>query len=206
MTPQSIINIARSIYNDNDTVFLRISDPELLGYVNDALKECSIIAPKYFKTSGDFSCTAGQTEQAILFANAQAIDQVVRIKDGKAVLPMDMMAMSAFNPNWASDAAAPAQNWTLFTDDPLRFYIYPKAPDMQLLEVIYIRNPQTYALNDAITEVPESIAPALADYVIYRAESRDDEHSNSGRAVSHYQAFVQKLGGKISVPQGTQGA
>jgi len=206
MTPQSIINIARSIYNDQDTVSLRISNIDLLGYVNDGLKECSVVAPQYFKTSGDFSCTEGQTEQAITFSNAQAIDQVVRIKDGKAVLPMDLMAMSAFNPDWASDAAAPAQNWTRFSGDPLRFYIYPKAPDMQLLEVIYIRNPQTYTLNDAITEVPESVAPALADYVIYRSESRDDEHSNSGRAVSHYQAFVQKLGGKVSAPQGTQGA
>jgi hypothetical protein len=206
MTPQTIINIARTIYNDNDSVFFRISNTELLGFVNDALKECSMIAPQYFKTSGDFSCTEGQTEQAITFPNAQAIDQVVRIKNGKAVLPMDLMAMSAFNPDWASDDAAPAQNWTRFAGDPLRFYIYPKAPDMQLLEVIYIRNPSVYELDDVIDEVPETVAPAFADYVIYRAESRDDEHSNSSRAVSHYQAFVQKLGGKVSAPQGTQGA
>lgn len=198
--------MARSIYNDQDTVSLRISTTDLLGFVNDALKECSIIATKYFQTSGDFTCTAGQTEQAITFADAQSILDVVRIKDGKAVLPMDMMAMSAFNPDWASDDAAPAQNWTRHANDPLRFYIYPKAPDMQLLEVMYIRNPLVYALNDTIGEVPESFAPAFADYVIYRAESRDDEHSNSSRAVSHYQAFVQKLGGKVSAPQGTQGA
>jgi len=206
MTPRSIITIARTIYNDADSVSFRISNDELLGFVNDALKECSIHAPQYFKTAGDYTCTGGQTEQAITFANAQAIVDVLRIKDGKAILPMDLMSMSAFNPNWASDTAAPAQNWTRYANDPLRFYIYPKAPDMQLLEVIYLRNPLVYALDDIIYEVPESAAPALADYVIYRAESRDDEHSNSGRAVSHYQAFVQKLGGKISAPQGTQGA
>jgi hypothetical protein len=206
MTPQSIINIARSIYNDNESNFYRISNLELLGFVNDGLKECSRIISDYFKSTGNYTCTENQTEQVLNFEDAQLILDVIRIKDGKSVLPMDMMAMSAFNPDWASDNAAPAQNWTRHANDPLRFYIYPKAPDMQLLEVMYIRNPLVYALDDTISEVPESFAPAFADYVIYRAESRDDEHSNSSRAVSHYQAFVQKLGGKVSAPQGTQGA
>lgn len=202
MTPQSIINLARSIYNDTDAAYFRLSNDELVAFVNDGLKECSIIAPQYFKTSGDFNCTENQTEQAITFNNAQAIDQVIRIKDGAAVLPVDLMTLSSFNPTWATDAAGPAQNWTRMANDPLRFYIYPKAPEMQVLEVIYIRNPASYALNDVMVEVPETLAPALADYVIYRSESRDDEHVNSGRAVSHYQAFVQKIGGAPSAPQG----
>lgn len=207
MTPLTIIALARSVYNDSDLDFSRISDAELLLYVNDALKESSTIATQLFQSTGNYTCTEGQTEQAITFAEAQAILDVIRIKDGRALLPMDMMAMSAFNPTWASDPADPAINWTRHAGDPLRFYIYPKAPvEMQVLEVLYLRTPLTYGLNDLIREVPESIAPALADYVIYRAESRDDEHSNSGRAVSHYQAFVQKLSGKVSAPQGTQGA
>jgi hypothetical protein len=196
MTPRSIIALARSIYNDADSVYYRIPDDDLLLYVNDALKEASNVAPQLFQTSGDLICTAGQTEQALTFNEAQSIVDVIRIKDGKAVLPMNMQLMSAFNPNWASDEAGEAQNWTRFNGDPLRFYIYPKAPaEMQVLEVLYIRNPLVYAIDDTIAEIPESVAPALADYVIYRAESRDDEHSNSGRAVSHYQAFAQKLGG-----------
>lgn len=197
MTPREIISLARSVYNDSDTISLRIADTELLMYVNDALKEASNVAPALFQTSGDLICTAGQTEQALTFNEAQSIVDVIRIKDGKAILPMNMGAMSAYNPNWAGDDAGAAQNWTRFAGDPLRFYIYPKAPpEMQVLEVLYIRNPLVYAIDDTIAEVPDSVAPALADYVIYRAESRDDEHSNSGRAVSHYQAFAQKLGGK----------
>ena len=196
MTPKSIISFARSIYNDNDPQpqYLRLSDAELLNYVNGALKEASDIAPKLFYQSADFTCVQDKTEQSLTFADAQKLIDVLRIKNGKSVLPMDIVGMSSFNPDWASDDAGPAQNWSRYAGDPLRFYIYPKAPNMQLLEVIYVRNPATYTLNEEITEVPESLEPALADYVIYRAESRDDEHSNSGRAVSHYQAFVQKVG------------
>jgi len=203
MTPQSIITLARSIYNDADSVYYRISNDDLVSYVNDGLKEASTIAPQLFLTSTDFTCAAGETEQAITYADAQSIVDVVRIKNGKALLPMDMMAMSAFNPTWASDTAGAAQNWTRHAGDPLRFYIYPKAPaEMQVLELLYVRNPQVYTLDQAITEMPETAAPALADYVIYRSESRDDEHSNSGRAISHYQAFAQKLGSKPAANQG----
>jgi hypothetical protein len=196
MTPQSIITLGRSIINDADSVYYRTSNDDLVSYVNDGLKEVSRIAPKFFTSTGEYTCSPGQTEQGITYQDAQALDSVIRIKNGKAILPVVMETLSAFNPAWASDTAGEAQNWSRHGNDPLRFYIYPKAPaEMQVLEVLYVRNPATYAINDVIGEVPESLAPALADYVIYRAESRDDEHVNSARAVSHYQAFAQKIGG-----------
>lgn len=202
MTPQSIINLARSIYSDTEAAYYRLSNDELVAFVNDGLKELSQKAPDFFISTGDYTCEPGQTEQAVTFTDAQSLREVLRIKNGKALLPVDLMTLSSFNPTWASDTAGAAQNWTRIAGDPLRFYIYPKAPEMQVLEVLYVRNPATYTLNDVISEVPETLAPALADYVIYRSESRDDEHSNSSRAVSHYQAFVQKIGGAPSAPQG----
>jgi hypothetical protein len=203
MTPQTIIQTARQVVNDNDSAGYRQSDPELLKYVNDGLKEACNLSPDTFLTTGDFVCTAGQTEQRITFADAKELRQVIRIKDGKAVHPMDMEAMSAFNPDWASDTAAAAQNWTRFAGDPLRFYLYPKAPaQMQTLEVSYVKNPDEYALNDTIGDVPATWESALADYVIYRVESKDDEHVISARAVSHYNAFVQKITGLSPAQEG----
>lgn len=195
MTPQSIITLARSLYNDEDSAMYRISDAAALLYVNDGLKELSKLAPKYFLQTGEYICIIGQTEQAIEFSDAQAIFDVIRVKDGDVVQVMDMMAMNRFSPGWHSAAAGPAKNWARYADDPLRFYIYPKAPTGQLLEVLYIRNPEEYDLTENISEVPEALSPALADYVVYRAESRDDEHAVSQRATSHYQAFVQKVTG-----------
>lgn len=203
MTPQTIIDVARSITNDSDSVLYRLSNTELLGYVNDGLKEVSRLMPEYFHKIGDMTCETDNTEQAVTFSNAQELLAVLRIHNGRAVHPMDVAAMSRFNPDWATDTAGAAQNWAKLPDDPLRFYIYPKAPAAQVLDVLYVGNPSVYALVDTITEVPQSTGPALADYVIYRAESRDDEHSNTGRAISHYQSFVQKISGiQPAPPQG----
>ena len=195
MIPQSCINLARLATNDTDSTAYRQPDSELLIYFNDGLKECATEAPDYFQTTGDFTCVAGQTEQAVTYADAQMFISVLRIKNGKAVLPIDLNAMQMFNPNWASDTAAEAQNWTKMPDDKLRFYIYPKAPSMQVLEVIYIRNPAVYTLSQIVTDIPDTWEAALADYIIFRAESKDDEFVLSGRAVAAYNAFLQKIKG-----------
>lgn len=193
MTPKSIIALARKIINDNDPdLVFRQEDDELCDYVNHGIKECSVIAPLLFRSIGDLECVPGETEQGISFADAQAFLEVIRIKGGRAVLFGDMQTLSQFNPDWATDGQGPAVNW-FKQGDPLRFYLYPQAPDGQVLEVAYVRNPTEFALEEEITDLPDSMAPVLAQYVISAAESKDDEHVNSGRAAASYQRFVSML-------------
>ena len=196
MTPQTIINTARRITNDIDAVaaMQRQSDDELLGYVNEALKEAAVMRPDLFSTVGDMTCTAGQCEQAITFQDAIQLLDVLCIHGGTALTPFDRTAMDQFRPGWRTDPAGPAENWSALNGDPLQFFIYPKAPVGQVLDVRYVRNPGTYALGDVIGDLPASYEPALADYVIYRAESKDDEHTLSQRAAAHYAAFRMKFG------------
>lgn len=190
-TPRQVIQTARHLVNDNDPdgVFRQEND-ELLGYVLDGLREMSIIVPQLFFTTGDIECEPGTIEQAISFADAQVLVDVIRVKGGRFVLPADMSALSAFNPNWADATEDAPSNWFRHGNDPLRFYLSRKAPAGQILEVKYVRNPASVTIDEEITDVPSSFVPALANYVVYRAESKDDEHVNSGRATAHYQAFV----------------
>ena len=197
MTPQTIIQTARQIVNDNasDPTAYRQTDAELLKYVNAGLQEACNLSPETFLTIGNYSCTTGQTEQKIIFADAKQLIDVIRVKDGKAIHQTDSAILASFNPDWSSEVAGAPQNWLRIKKDPLRFYLYPKAPAMLVLEVSYVKNPNTYALGETITDVPQTWESALADFVIYRIESKDDEHSVSGRAISHYRSFVQKING-----------
>lgn len=195
-TPADLIQTARYIYDDNDSVLYRKEDVELLGYVNEGMREVSVLRPDMFMTIGDLLCTAGEVEQTVTFSDAQVLVEVIGIHGGSDVTLFDMTAMSAFNPGWRTDTAGTARQWARKDNDPLRFYIYPKAPaTAQTLDVRYIKNPTVLALTDSITEIPSGYLPALVDYIIYRAESADDEHSNSGRSAAHYQSFVSKLKG-----------
>lgn len=193
-TPRLIIAKARGLYNDADSVLYRIEDDELLGYVNDGILEFSTRKPMIFSTIGDMPCTQGEVEHAVTFSDAQALIEVICIHGGKALTVFDMATLDAFNPNWRQDAEGEAEQWSKKDGDPLRFFITPPAPSGQVVDIRYVKTPTVLQLDDPITEMPEGYTPALIDYVIHRAESRDDEHAVSGRAALHLQAFNEKIG------------
>jgi hypothetical protein len=194
-TPAEIITSARDITNDADADGYRKSNDVMLGYVNDAIRELSIARPQLFYSIGDVICTAGDVEQAITFSDAQALVDVLAIHGGAGLTPFDMASMQAFNPGWRTDTPAAAQQWSRLEGDLLRFFIYPPAPADQTIDVRYVRIPAVYLIDDEINEIMDGLAPALVDYVVYRAESGDDEHVLSGRAVSHRDSFYAKIKG-----------
>lgn len=205
MTPREILAEARHIITDTDMSSPRQSDGELLQYLNSAIAAASVLREDLFMTTGDLQCQPGQTEQGVSFGDAKRLVGIVRIKNGRAVLPGDLGALQAFNPDWGQDAAAAALNWYPYPGDPLRFYIHPKAPDGQILETKYIRNPSPLAESDLDTEIadlPPAYKPALVHYVVGASESKDDEHVLSQRAAMHIKTFTDMM--MAGIPQ--QGA
>lgn len=196
MTPQHIIDEARYITNDAGTgaAIFRQSDDELLIYVNGALREAAILRPDLFSAIGDMVCTPGQCEQSITFLDAISLLDVLCIHDGNALTRTDRATMDQFRPTWRNDPAGQAENWIPLDGDPLKYFVYPKAPMAQVVDIRFVRNPTFYTIDETIFELPASYLPALADYVVYRAETKDDEHVLSQRAVSHFAAFKSKFG------------
>lgn len=195
MTPADILTDARYILQDADSAGYRQSNDELLVYVNDGIAEASVLRPDWFQSKRSVTCTPGTVEQSLTFSDAQAILRVIGITGGAALTPFDLAAMDAFNRNWRNDTAAAARQWSKDPGDPLRFYVYPKSPAGQSVDVLIVKNPTSVALNDAIADVPASAKQALVMYVVAKAEMKDDEFVNSGRAVAAYQNFVDIIRG-----------
>lgn len=195
-TPAEVIADARVILNDTDSLAPRDSDADLLRFVNQGIKEIANHKPELFSTVGDMLCQAGQCEQSITFSDAMQILDVLCIHGGAAITPFDRRAMDLFRPAWRQDAEGPAEQWAPIDADPLRFFIFPKAPADQTIDVLFARNPDEFDLGDVIADLPEVTKPALVDYVVYRAQSKDDPHVISQRAQSHYTAFLNKIGVK----------
>lgn len=196
MTPQDTITTARFLLNDTDTVAPRQSTTELLGYVNAGLLEIAALRPELFQKVGDYTCVASQSEQAVTFSDALALVRVLSIHGGAALTPCHIETMDAFLPGWRATTPAAAEQWLAYPGDSLRFFIYPPAPaTAQVLDILYVKIPATLAIGDSITEIPASLTSALVDFVVSRASQKDDEHSDSGRAVAAYNAFVSKVRG-----------
>ena len=195
MTPQSLITDARYIINDT-VVTYRVSDAELIGYFNDGVLEISTLQPSVFSKIGQHTCTVSVAEQTLAFSTAQAVQKVLAITNGAALTEFSTAAMDSFNPAWRTDTVGAAKQWGRYSGQILKFFVYPPAPaTSQVLDILYTANPTALAIGDTITEVPSGYYPALVDYLVFRTESKDDEHANSGRSAAGYQMFVAKVKG-----------
>lgn len=195
-TPQDSINTARYITNDLETnaSLQRQTDAELLTYFNDGLKEMSVLMPAMFFTIGDLTCVQGQVEQSITFNDAQRLIEVLCIHEGTALTEFDRMTMDQFMPGWRTQDQGAASQYARLEAEPLVFYLDKPAPAGQVVDVRYQRIPAQYAIDEVVTDVPATMSPALADYIVYRAEMKDDENVLTQRAMASYAAFKTKIG------------
>jgi hypothetical protein len=192
LTLATPIATARGILNDPDAVHYSAAD--LLQYANDCLDVLVTLLPQLFYEESEHTCAAG-AEQALSFDSALQLVDVPRIKNGGVVLPGDRAALDAFDPAWRSGTPGDAVNWMRVNDDdPLRFLVYPPASDGQILNTKIVSIPAEYTISQD-TGLPMVLADAITDYIVHRAESRDDEHINSNRAAQFQASFVAKVKG-----------
>lgn len=192
LTLATPISTARGILQDPDAT--RYSDADLLQYANDALDVMVGIVPQLFYQDIEHACATDKAEQALSFGSYRALVDVLRVKNGPAVLPGDRATLDAFMPGWRSSTSAAAQNWMPVGDDPLRFEVYPPAPAGQVLICKVVQVPPEYT-DAQDTGLPATLSDAIADYVVAKAESRDAEHVLSARAKQFFDMFASKIGG-----------
>ena len=93
-----------------------------------------------------------------------------------------------------NDAAAATQNWMRHVRNPNKFFIYPKAPANQILDIEYAQTPPTYDGTTTVALLGDAYSPVVIDATVFIAESIDNEHVNSNRAALFQQSFTQALG------------
>lgn len=195
------VTTARGILNDTRPSAYRYSTADLLGYCNDALKELVALAPEYFHQEGLLDCEVDSCQQSLPWSDASGLVNILGVVNGNAITPIDRTDLDLFKPAWQSDIASPAVHWMKPDTDRVRFTIYPKAPTGQQIRVVYLRTPSVFGINDD-TGLPVTLEPAITDYIVGRAETRDDEHSNTGRAAAHLAMFKARF--TKGVPNGVQ--
>lgn len=189
----SPIATARGILNDPDGV--RYSDADLLQYGNDALDQMVMLVPQEFRKTATQLCTG--------FVITPSVTDVLEIVDVRTaalttggtfpVTEIEEIALEAFLPSWRAVEAGLPVHWMRDEQTPKKFKLYPSALSA-LIDYVYIATPAEYAVG-ADTGVNERFSDAISDYIVYRAESRDDEHVNSNRAQQFLASFIQKVKG-----------
>lgn len=182
----------------------RWTNEELLGWLNESYQAIVAIKPDASSVNKEVDCVHGSRQE--LPADGHRLLDVVRNtavdSKGYSVMKASRDALDATRRGWHSETPSVTIEQFVFDDhDPRHFYVYPPATADARLEIIYSSVPQPHESAQATTESVEpirlgdSFAPAIVDYILARAYSKDAEHAaNLQRAQMHSGSFVNMLG------------
>lgn len=129
---------------------------------------------------------------------------------GRAVSPVDIIAMNSVDPDWHSEKRPKqAVRHFIFSEkNPKQFFVYPANDGTGMIEILMSCLPSPVKASGEVNDInsykqdvglPEPYSVPLLDYVIFRAQSKDDTGQNGNVAMAHYQMFAQAIGIKTQV-------
>jgi len=195
ITAQGIIDKVRIILQDPDAV--RWDDDELLGWLNDAQREIVLLKPDASSIAEDLPLTdVGQTRFKINDSGISLIDVVRNSTTPKrAIRQINREILDAQKPEWHTSNESSSIQYFMFDDrNPRSFLVYPPSDGTAEVEVVYSKSPNTITITEVI-DLDDIYANVIADYILYRAYSKDAEYAANGqRAMAAYTSFAQSLG------------
>lgn len=203
-----LIDGAKLILQETTTGGTRWKNEELLGWLNESYQAIVQIKPEANSITEDLTLVAG-TKQEIPATGLRLLD-ITRCmsaeSDGMAITLVSRHQLDTTRRGWhREDPTLDIEHYVFNPDAPRTFYVYPPAVDGADVEGIYSAVPTKHedAAIDSATEViklTDIYAPVMLDYILYRAYSKDADHTaNTNRAMLHYQAFNSALGQKVQI-------
>lgn len=197
-TGQNLIDLARETLNDSAKA--RYTDPALLKFGNAAIGALALLRPDLFEVIKKVATVAATADQDIasVLPNAMRLYDILRIDGGDVVEECDKDVLTRFYPGWMVADAGNPENWMRHPEDPkqesgTKYYLSPPPATGVQLWVKATECPANILVSDPVP-VPNAYIDCLAHYIIFRAESKDDENVVDQRAAQAMLLFMQQTG------------
>lgn len=185
-----------------DKTNIHWTQEELISWLNEAYQQIVLLRPDANSDTIDVSLDAG-TKQSIPDGGVSLIT-VTRNTNGNAIRYIERAVLDDQIPDWHTKAGVNSiQHFVYDLNNPKTFYVYPPANVGTQVEVVYASVPTPHADNTGAILLDDRYAPALLDYILYRAYQKDADYAaNDQRSVSAYQTFINSLGAGQTVAKG----
>lgn len=197
-TYQQLIDRARLTLND--AAKDRYPDAEMFEYALDGLREAASFRPDLFAVVQPMSLVAG-VEQNIP-PGTWFLISVERNANGDEVQEASYDAWHKYSTDWRTHTAGPTEFWMRFPaskpHQPItKFYVYPPAVNNAQLYAVLAQCDLSAQTIGSSVPLSEPYHPALIAYLIFRAETKDDQHVVTARAQAFYGQFAALLGATL---------
>ncbi|PTM61899.1 DUF6682 family protein [Phreatobacter oligotrophus] len=200
--------------------------PELVEWVNEAVdaillakpsaKSMTIAIPMVEGTLQKVPTSGSPTPLRLIGVTRNVtVSGQTRI-GGRAIRPVIRSLLDTSEPDWHDPKRVPfrkeVRQFIFDEENPLEFYVYPGNTGTGVIEGVVSYRPPLLTPSAAPDDVAsyggdvgldQIYSGAVVDYVVYRAQQKDDFAANQGRAAIHYQNFATAIGLKIQVEAAT---
>ena len=180
VTAKTIIDKAATQLIDIPAV--RWTRSELLGWLNDGLRQIVVMQPTATNTVAVQKLAAG-TRQSLppdgwLLLNVIRNMGTTGTTPGRAVRVISRELLNGYNPDWHADAASSVtKNFMYDLSDQTAFWVYPPSDGNGYVEFNYSRQPADLTSEAQVIPMFDVYQQPLVDYILYRACSKDAEYA-----------------------------
>ena len=194
VTAQEVMTRAAKTLQDPE--FVRWTKPEMLEWISEAQVAIARTPGAYSKIK---VIQLQEGTRQTLPDDGWCLITVTRNFEGDTALtPVRLVTRSLLDavvPDWHMAYARPlVENFTYDDRFPREFYVYPPNDGEGQVEIIYMGIPEDVVDASQILELDDTFIPAILNYVLYRATTKEADYSPGVQnASAYFQAYQAEL-------------
>jgi len=204
MTPNDVIADVKRLAQDSGLLRSPDSyrDDVLLAFVNQTIKQTSILRPDLFAfTDTAFAVAANQPIQTLPSDSIRLIEVFyVSSAGGGAIEEVDRDLLNRTDRDWVTATAGIPIKYTRHSRNPNKFFLYPRPQAGVTLALEYAQSPPTYTGGQTIALLPDAYLPALVNGTVYLVEAINNQSTSTSvrkdpnRAAAFQSVYAEMLG------------
>lgn len=191
-----ILGKVSTVLNDSD--FVRWTETELIGWINDAAAEVVIRRPYARPVVEGIILDAGPL-QSIPENGIQLLD-VTYAEGGYIIGRVDRKLLDEQKPDWRRMKQGRTKHFMFEEYRPKLFHVYPPAVAGAEIYITYSAPPPPASANTDTIDIGREYLSPIISFVLYRALAKDSEFGNGALAAAHYQAFSEAIAVRNETP------
>ncbi|MBE2897786.1 hypothetical protein HPC37_02815 [Pasteurellaceae bacterium 20609_3] len=189
--------IDRAKVTAQDVDFIQWPESEWLSWFNECMLALSAARTDAGADYRTVTIKAGSKQDLPDDAN-KLIEVVRNTSSGHAIRPIDRKILDEQHLDWHKTTGTEPRYYAYDERTPKVFWVYPSVSggDHQL-DIVVAKSPKKATSKTEKIEVEDWFAPAIVDYLLYRAYLKHAEYTNDlGRSDYFRRSFYDKIGVK----------
>lgn len=222
MLATAIMSSAATLLLDEEHVRWPLA--ELAAWLDEGVRAIVVVKPSASSVTMTLTLDKGTKQKLPDDASILQLLDIIRNVEGingaagRAIRSASRAELDSNQPRWHDPAYVPfrkeVRQFVFDEGLPREFFVYPGNDGTGQIDAAVAKLPATIverhegdetslATWELVVGIADQYQPALLDYVMYRAFSKEDPAASPQRAVTHYQAFATAIGLRSQVESST---